>query len=133
MQDSLLAISRLAVRDVPRHRPRPSDFDTVKVGDDGTVRARTRRRLDDGNAPRWKRKRVDDTLPLRDRRYIATLPMSESVVVWVFYPIAMQARFFPIFLFLFFYGARTHAAHHHHRHLSLSLSLSLSCFYGKKR
>lgn len=67
MQDPLLAIGRLAVRDVARRRPRPSDFDKVELGDDWTVRARHRRRLNDNGAPRWKRKRVDDTLPLNGR------------------------------------------------------------------
>lgn len=68
MQDPLLCIARLAVREAPRRRPRPSDFNAVGLGGDYEARARTRRRLG-GDAPRWKRKRADDILPLQDNGY----------------------------------------------------------------
>nr|UDO47429.1 hypothetical protein [Pandoravirus massiliensis] len=57
MQDTLLAIGRLAMCDAKRRRPRPSDFDVSDIA--CAQRARTRRRLD-GEVPRWKRKRADD-------------------------------------------------------------------------
>ncbi|WBR14520.1 Morn repeat protein [Pandoravirus kuranda] len=52
MHDPLSAIAQLAVRDVPRRRLRPSDFDAVDLDDGRAVHARTRRRLDSGGAPR---------------------------------------------------------------------------------